>query len=72
MAGIHSLGILPDAIVRVGVELDNLLLAIAMAALGLTTHWQAVRAAGIKPLLLAAILFAWLLGAGGLLTYWLG
>ncbi|WP_284213012.1 YeiH family protein [Comamonas jiangduensis] len=72
VAGIHSLGILPDAVVRVGVELDNLLLAIAMAALGLTTHWQAVRAAGIKPLLLAAILFAWLLGAGGLLTYWLG
>ena len=25
-----------------------------------------------RPLLLAAILFAWLLGAGGLLTYWLG
>ncbi|WP_313603730.1 YeiH family protein [Comamonas jiangduensis] len=72
VAGIHSLGILPDAVVRMGVELDNLLLAIAMAALGLTTHWQAVRAAGIKPLLLAAILFAWLLGAGGLLTYWLG
>ena len=45
---------------------------LAVAALGLTTHWQAVRAAGIKPLLLAALLFAWLLGAGGLLTYWLG
>ena len=72
VAGIHSLGILPDAVVRMGVELDNLLLAIAMAALGLTTHWKAVRAAGIKPLLLAAILFAWLLCAGGLLTYWLG
>ena len=72
VAGIHSLGILPASVVRLGVELDNLLLAIAMAALGLTTHWQAVRAAGIKPLLLAALLFAWLLGAGGLLTYWLG
>ncbi len=32
VAGIHSLGILPDAVVRLGVELDNLLLAIAMAA----------------------------------------
>lgn len=72
VAGIHSLGILPVSVVRLGVELDNLLLTIAMAALGLTTHWQAVRAAGIKPLLLAALLFAWLLGAGGLLTYWLG
>ena len=72
MAGVNSLGVLPTAITRLGVELDNLLLAIAMAALGLTTHWQAVRAAGIKPLLLAALLFAWLLGAGLCLTQWLG
>lgn len=72
MAGVNSLGILPATFTRLGVELDNLLLAIAMAALGLTTHWQAVRAAGIKPLLLAALLFAWLLGAGALFTHWLG
>jgi hypothetical protein len=30
-----------------------------------------VRAAGVKPLLLAALLFAWLLGAGLLFTQWL-
>ena len=72
VAGIHSLGVLPRPLVEWGVQLDNLLLAVAMAALGLTTHVHAVRAAGIKPLLLAALLMAWLLGAGLLLTLWLG
>jgi uncharacterized integral membrane protein (TIGR00698 family) len=71
VAGIHSLGVLPRPLVEWGVQLDNLLLAVAMAALGLTTHVQAVRAAGVKPLLLAALLFAWLLGAGLLFTQWL-
>ncbi|MBC7731048.1 MAG: YeiH family putative sulfate export transporter, partial [Bacteriovorax sp.] len=36
----------------------------AMAALGLTTHLSAIRNAGIKPLALAALLFAWLIGGG--------
>ena len=44
---------------------------IAMAALGLSTHISSVRAAGTKPLVLAAILFVWLLGAGLLLNIWL-
>ena len=68
MAGVHSLDLLPAAVVQAGVQLDNLLLAVAMAALGLTTHVRAVRAAGVKPLLLASLLFAWLLGLGLLLT----
>lgn len=71
MAGVHSLGVLPAAVVHAGVQLDDLLLAIAMAALGLTTHVQAVRAAGLKPLLLAAALFAWLLVAGLALSHYL-
>ncbi|MCG3781693.1 YeiH family protein [Delftia acidovorans] len=70
MAGVNSLGVLPAAVVQVGVQLDNALLAVAMAALGLTTHVRAVRAAGTKPLLLAALLFAWLLGAGLLFNRW--
>ena len=71
MAGINSLGVLPAGLVKVGIQLDNILLAIAMAALGLTTHLSSVRAAGTKPLVLAAILFVWLLGAGLLLNIWL-
>ncbi|MDR0225582.1 MAG: YeiH family protein [Burkholderiaceae bacterium] len=70
MAGVNSLGVLPAAAVQAGVQLDNALLAIAMAALGLTTHVSAVRAAGTRPLLLAALLFAWLLAAGLLLNRW--
>jgi uncharacterized integral membrane protein (TIGR00698 family) len=70
MAGVNSLGVLPAAVVQAGVQLDNALLAIAMAALGLTTHVRAVRAAGTRPLLLAALLFAWLLVAGLCLNRW--
>jgi len=70
MAGVNSLGVLPAAVVQVGVQLDNALLAVAMAALGLTTHVRAVRAAGTKPLLLAALLFAWLLVVGLLFNRW--
>jgi uncharacterized membrane protein YadS len=36
----------------------------AMAGLGLSTHVSAVRKAGIKPLALAAVLFAWLIFGG--------
>ena len=38
----------------------------AMAALGLSTHFSAIRQAGIRPLLLGLLVFAWLVGAGGL------
>jgi uncharacterized integral membrane protein (TIGR00698 family) len=71
VVGIHSLGVLPAALVQAGVQLDTLLLTLAMAALGLTTHIAAVRAAGTRPLLLALVLFGWLLGAGWLLNLWL-
>lgn len=72
MAGIHSLDVLPPALVAAGIQLDNVLLAMAMAALGLTTHIGAVRAAGVKPLALAALLFVWLLVAGWTLNWWIG
>ncbi len=45
-------------------DLDTGLLAMAMAALGVTTHVSAVRTAGIKPLALAALLFLWLIFGG--------
>lgn len=64
VAGVNSLDLLPHTLVQAGVQLDNLLLAVAMAALGLSTHVSAVRAAGTRPLLLAVVLFGWLLGAG--------
>ncbi|NYF35398.1 YeiH family protein [Stenotrophomonas sp. JAI102] len=65
VAGLNSLQLLPAAVVAAAVDLDTVLLAMAMAALGLTTHASALRRAGMKPLLLALLLFGWLL-AGGL------
>lgn len=48
---------------------DTLLLAAAMAALGLTTQFSAFRLAGIGPVLLAAALFAWLVIGGAAINY---
>ena len=47
---------------------DGLLLAMAMASLGLTTRVSALRKAGAKPLVLAAVLFAWLVVGGALIN----
>ena len=66
VAGFNSLHLLPQALVQQIIVLDTVLLAMAMVALGLTTHISAIRQAGIKPLLMALILFAWLI-VGGLL-----
>ena len=64
VAGLNSLAILPHAFVSTAVDVDTGLLAMAMAALGATTHVSAVRTAGIKPLALAALLFLWLIFGG--------
>jgi uncharacterized membrane protein YadS len=49
-----------DAILAV----DTVLLAMAMAALGLRTHIGAIHHAGTKPILLASILFVFLMTGG--------
>ncbi len=53
-------------------QLDQLLLALAMAALGLSTQWQQLRRAGFKPLLLAGLLFSWLVLGGGAINLLIG
>lgn len=50
--------------------LDTLLLATAMAALGIDTRIARLRALGPRPLLLALFLFGWLFAAGYLLVRW--
>ncbi len=52
-------------------QLDTLLLATAMAALGVETRLARLRALGPKPLLLASLLFVWLTTGGYWLTRWL-
>ena len=66
----NSLRLLPTHVVEVATEMDTALLAMAMAALGLSTHLAAIREAGIKPLLLAFILFVWLVVGGALINRW--
>lgn len=64
------LNLLPERVVTTAIEIDNILLAMAMAALGLSTHISSIRKAGVKPLLLALMLFAWLIVAGALINRW--
>ncbi len=68
VAGINSLNVLPQSLVSYAINLDTLLLAIAMAALGLMTHVSAIKKAGYKPLLLGGVLFVWLLLGGGMIN----
>lgn len=64
----NSLHLLPLNIINSLNTLDNLFLAMAMAALGLTTRFSALKQAGIKPVLLGAVLFIWLILGGGALN----
>ncbi|AIT10069.1 membrane protein [Candidatus Francisella endociliophora] len=69
VAGFNSLDLVPvEAVNHIRVA-DQFLLAMAMTALGLETHVSKFIQAGIKPLLLALILFAWLFFGGLAITY---
>jgi uncharacterized integral membrane protein (TIGR00698 family) len=71
-AGLNSLHLLPPAVVQAILQLDTVLLAMAMAALGLRTHAGAIRQAGAKPILLASVLFVFLMGGGYLINRLVG
>jgi uncharacterized integral membrane protein (TIGR00698 family) len=64
VAGVNSLAVLPHAFVGAALNVDTLVLATAMAALGVSTQVSSIRAAGVKPLGLAALLFGWLIAGG--------
>ncbi|PHM45980.1 membrane protein [Xenorhabdus mauleonii] len=66
-AGFNSFHFLPDFLVEFIIAADTIMLAMAMVALGLTTHISAIRQAGVKPILLALIVFIWLM-VGGLIV----
>jgi len=61
---VNSLHLLPASAVAWLTEFDTLLLATAMAGLGLHTQVGAIRRAGVRPLLLAASLFVFLVLGG--------
>ena len=60
VAIINSFPIIPDIVTHWLVELDTILLMMAMSALGLTTHIDAIKRAGAKPLILGFLVFLWL------------
>jgi uncharacterized integral membrane protein (TIGR00698 family) len=68
MVVFNSLALLPHAVVGTAIDVDTFLLAMAMGALGLTTQLAAIRRAGVKPLLLGALLFVWLVAGGALIN----
>ncbi|WP_387467547.1 YeiH family protein [Photorhabdus sp. RM323S] len=76
IAGVNSFDLLPTIIVSYLIQIDTIMLAMAMVALGLTTHVSAIRQAGFKPILLALILFIWLMVGGFSINlgvqYWFG
>lgn len=74
VVGLNSLGVVPQQVAEALVQLSTVLLAMAMAALGLRTHASAIRQAGTAPLALAGMLFIFLLVGGYMLNvlaaYW--
>jgi uncharacterized integral membrane protein (TIGR00698 family) len=69
---VNSTQVLPQTWVATGINVDTAILAMAMAALGISTHLSAIKTAGFKPLALAAVLFAWLIVGGFLVNLCLG
>ncbi|HAP80024.1 MAG TPA: YeiH family putative sulfate export transporter, partial [Enterobacteriaceae bacterium] len=72
----NSLHLLPVSWVAAINAVDNVLLATAMAALGMTTRISQLMKAGLRPFLLGLMLFAWLVIGGGTLNlmihHWMG
>ena len=65
---IHTWVPMSESVVHSMVMLDDVLLTMAMFALGLTTHLSAIKQAGVRPLILGAIMFGWLILGGGLIN----
>lgn len=69
--GFNSFDLLPGAATDFINGLDTFLLTMAMTALGAETSMEKFKKAGVKPFLLALMLYAWLLGGGYLLVKFL-
>lgn len=62
--GFNSFSLLPECAVEGIKKADTFLLTMAMSALGAETSFDKFKKAGLKPFLLALILFAWLVFGG--------
>ncbi|MEA9389223.1 YeiH family protein [Acerihabitans sp. TG2] len=68
VAGLNSFHLFTPQVLASINLLDTWLLTMAMAALGLTTHLTDLRRAGVRPLLLALLLFIWLIVGGAMIN----
>lgn len=66
VCGFNSLNILPEFIKSFLIEFDVFLLTMAMFALGVETNFNKIKGLGLKPILLAGLMFLWLV-CGGLI-----
>lgn len=66
---LHSMLPISDMLLQTVTYIDDIFLATAMAALGFTTRVAAMRRAGGKCLVLAAVLFAWLIFGGAAINW---
>jgi uncharacterized integral membrane protein (TIGR00698 family) len=71
VVGFNSLNILPVSWVDNINQLDNFALTMAMTALGMETRFNQFKGVGFKPIYLASVLFAYLMTAGYLVSYYL-
>ena len=62
--GINSIGFIPQSVTSASVEFDVFLLTLAMFALGVETNFTKIQGLALKPILLALIMFIWLVFAG--------
>lgn len=64
VAGFNSLDLLPEQIVTLFTKSSVFFLTMAMGALGIETNISKIRGVGPAPIILAAILFGWLIFGG--------
>ena len=68
VAGFNSLQLLPTEVVKSIIFIDDLMLTMAMAALGLSTNFAKFKEVGMKPIYAALVMFLWLLFGGYFIT----
>ena len=68
VCGFNSLNLLPTIIKTGIIEFDIFLLTIAMFGLGVETNFEKIKGLGLKPILLAGIMFVWLIFFFSLVT----
>lgn len=64
MCGVNSLNVIPANITGGIVAFDVFLLTLAMFALGVDTNLEKIKGLGLKPVLLALVMFIWLVCFG--------